>query len=275
MKLCHASAIVGLILATAACRPPAPDPDQPAQPGPVVYTEHTVTVTEGECALADDPCARVSIRYQEAKLGGSEAVRDAVNTYTSHLVVSWLRDRVTEAARGATDAESLAEAYVAGYLEFIERSPDTAQRWTIEIAQSVVHNTPRVTTLDYTVDDDSGGAHPNSFRQLVSFDVSSGELLILDDLVADRERFTTVTEAAFRQVRGIAEDEDLTAAGFAFPDGRFTMSENFGVVEDGLLLHWDPYEVAPYSMGATDVVVSRDAILDILRTDPWQAGPSL
>jgi hypothetical protein len=31
--------------------------------------------------------------------------------------------------------------------------------------------------------------------------------------------------------------------------------DNIGVVADGLLIHWDPYAIAPYSMGPIDVLI--------------------
>ncbi len=269
----HAALLVlPLTVATAACRPPAREAEV-AQPLPVVYAAREVNVTEGECTVLTAPCGRVTIRYQEATAGGSDAVRDSVNTYTSHLIVSWLRERVPDAARGATDAVSLAEAYVAEYAAFVEAFPDSVQRWKIEIEQSVVYNTPRVTTAAYAMLDDSGGAHPNELRRLASFDVATGELLGIDDLVTDRARLAEVAETAFRQARGLGPEDGLAAAGFTFPDGRFEVTGNLGVVEEGLMLRWNAYEIAPHAMGPTEVVVPRASLAGLLARDPWRSEP--
>jgi hypothetical protein len=273
MRCHHLLVPLVLIVTVSSCRQATQEP--PPSPAPVVYDEHTVTVTEGPCTAIDEPCARVTIRYLEAIDGGTEAVRDAVNMYTSHLVVSWLRDRVAEADRVATDAETLAEAYTARYREFITEFPDSAQRWVVEITQSSPFNSSRFSTVDYRLLDDSGGAHPNSFRRLVSFDVATGDPIDLADLVTDLDQLAARAEAAFRKARGIGASDDLSAAGFTFPAGKFELTENVAITGEGLTLYWNPYDIAPYALGPTEAVLAPDAIRDLMRGDPWLdvAGP--
>jgi len=68
---------------------------------------------------------------------------------------------------------------------------------------------------------------------------------------------------------GLGDADDLATAGLWLPKEGFTLPENFGVVSEGLLFHWDAYEIAPYSMGPIDVTVAAGDLSAILDRNFW------
>ncbi len=267
--------VIALVLAAAACGSPPEEPrstdTSPANGGEVQFDSKEVSAESRGCLEPGGKCARVTVSYPETTGGGSAAVRDNIDLFISHDLVSRMRSFVPEdVAAGIGDIEGLAAAFLAQFRAFVTEFPDTTAEWFVKIGATSVYNTPDVTTLDITENAYTGGAHPNSRRRLVSFDVSTGQLLGADDLTTDIAELTSLVENQLRIDRGLEPGADLEAAGFWFPEEGFSLPDNIGIVEDGLLFHWDPYEIAPYSMGPIDVMVPAGNLADVGNQRYWR-----
>jgi hypothetical protein len=104
---------------------------------------------------------------------------------------------------------------------------------------------------------------------LVSFDVESGQLIGVDELTSDVDTLTALVERHLRADRGLGPDDDLEAAGFWFPEQGFTLPDNLGITAEGVVFHWDAYEIAPYSMGPIDVTVPVEDLAGIIDRKYW------
>lgn len=51
-------------------------------------------------------------------------------------------------------------------------------------------------------------------------------------------------------------------------DGSMSHSRLF-VLAEGIVFHWDAYEIAPFSMGPVDVTVPASEIETVLSADYW------
>jgi hypothetical protein len=125
------------------------------------------------------------------------------------------------------------------------------------------HYNESITAVDYekyavikrVLDYYSGGAHGMTETAYYVFDRDAARFVTLAD-VADEARLSGLREAvagALRERFELGTEEPLTAAGF-FED-TFALTENFFLSEEGIGFHWNPYELAPYSFGAIEVVV--------------------
>jgi hypothetical protein len=270
----HASTLPVILLTglLGACGGAPPTTTTKAEgPTPVQYTEQKTESSAGDCSQPEGHCAQISIRYQQAVSGGTDAVCESVDLLARHQLVSWMRARLPEGQRAPTDLPALADAWLATYRAFIADNPGSVQRWSLDAACTVPYNTPVVTTIDCRIQEDSGGAHPNSRRRLASFAVSSGELLAPADVVTDTQRLDQLAEKAFRTQRGLQPGEDLSAAGFTFPDDTFALTDNFGATPEGLLFHWDATQIAPYAEGPTNVLVPAQELEGMTAMDLWPA----
>jgi hypothetical protein len=95
----------------------------------------------------------------------------------------------------------------------------------------------------------NGGAHGNYASHLENFDASTGSHLKLNNIVAEPYNLFALGEQIFRKQKGIAEGMNLSDAGFTFKEDVFYLPETFGILPEGLLFIYAPYEVASYSEG--------------------------
>jgi hypothetical protein len=103
-----------------------------------------------------------------------------------------------------------------------------------------------------------GGAHPNTARTYRSYDLQTGEPITLNAIFspAALAEVEHLAEVDFRRARGVPPGASLEEEGFWFEEGQFALNDNWAIVDDGLLFYYNPYEVAAYAAGPTEVVVS-------------------
>jgi hypothetical protein len=116
----------------------------------------------------------------------------------------------------------------------------------------------------------SGAAHPGHYAITLVWDAGRGRALRPDDLFFEWADWPgALSRAAIPALErdlGEMADADWIAEG-AGPSAR--NFARWAIVEDGLLVLFDPYQVAPYAAGPQAVTIPREALADIL--DP--AGP--
>jgi hypothetical protein len=101
----------------------------------------------------------------------------------------------------------------------------------------------------------SGGAHGMRYKQYYVIDLESLKRIGIDDMFRDYQG-DNVRAIVYRELRrysGLNEDQPLSE-GIFFDDAP-ELTSNFYVTERGLGLHWNPYEIAPYSEGYIDIIL--------------------
>lgn len=240
------------------------------QSGAIVFTSREISAESTECADDSARCARVTVQNIATSGGGTEAVRDNIDLFLIHHLISRLRSFVPEEVGNRfTDAEKLIAAFLGEHRAFVAEFPDATALWTIEMTTEALYNTTEVSTISVSETAFTGGAHPNSLRRLVSFDIATGQLLGVDDLTTDVPELTARAVKALRSARGLEPDADLGAAGFWLEGEDLPIPDNIGVVADGILIHWDPYVIAPYSMGPIEIVISTEKLDGIIDARYW------
>jgi len=247
-----------------------PELDELEDGGPVVFTSRAISAESAECADNTAHCARVSVDTIATSGGGTENVRDNIDLFVIHHLISRLRSFVPEEIGNRfTGADELIAAFLGEHRVFVSDFPETAAVWTIEISTEVLHNTAEVSTISVSETAYTGGAHPNSHRRLASFDVATGQLLGIDDLTIEVPELTARAVKTLRSVQGLEPDADLGAAGFWLEGEDLPLPDNIGVVAAGLLIHWDPYVIAPYSMGPIEIVIPIEELGGIIDSRYW------
>jgi hypothetical protein len=119
----------------------------------------------------------------------------------------------------------------------------------------------------------AGAAHPNSYSEVVNYDLRNGKLLKLADLFQPGSKYVQ-TIAAYciadlkkqgkRQGQESMLDDDWIQRG-AGPD-----AENYGswtIGKKGLGIIFDAYQVAAYAAGPQHVFVPYSALKELIKTD--------
>jgi hypothetical protein len=115
----------------------------------------------------------------------------------------------------------------------------------------------------------TGGAHPNSNLTYLNFEVSTGKTLALSDLMKPgfEKQLTAIAEKDFRKRKGLAPQASLAEAGYDFDDDQFKLNDNFAVTKDGLVFYYNPYEIAAYAGGPTELVIKWSEIKGLIKKD--------
>jgi hypothetical protein len=125
---------------------------------------------------------------------------------------------------------------------------------------------PRVLSLRFEEQRDTGGAHPNQAYASFAFDLAAQKQLGLADIFGDLPAALSVlSELAARRM-------DLVLGGAPFPEGYAPKLENFAVfvLDNGeLVFTFPPYQVASYAQGPQELraPLSHPRLLPLLRPE--------
>jgi hypothetical protein len=195
-----------------------------------------------------------------------EVARDAIYAKVDEALYASVADAV-----GIPSRERLVEEVRQQLAEYIQvADPGAPVEWQLSRVATLLVADAHVVSVEVLSEGFLGGAHGFRDIGLFSFDARSGALLTWDDIVARDSRgpLLRVAEAEFRKTRNIPLNESLSDAGFEFPNGAsFDVASNFAITKGGLRMHYNPYEIAPYVMGPTEVLIPADVASGVLRSD--------
>ena len=140
--------------------------------------------------------------------------------------------------------------------------------WSLETEGKVLFQNDKLVSVQLHQYSYTGGAHPNTYSTVWMFNKSSNEPLEWQDLGVKKDTLEVIAERAFRKTAEIPVGQSLEDAGF-FEGEEFSLPQNYGLVEDGLLLYYNTYEIAPYVFGPTEVVIPWADLKVVFETDQW------
>ncbi|MFC1606727.1 DUF3298 domain-containing protein [Candidatus Latescibacterota bacterium] len=207
--------------------------------------------------------ALVDITYPVAS-GGVSTVSDSLNTFIRDFVAVDLAGCIRKASANIS-IERLANMFIDSYTDFVTRFPTSVQRWTYSINCDVIYHSDTVITLKFRTDVYTGGAHPNSEVAYAVFSADTGDRITLADIITDETKLLGIAEDRFRHSKDLGHDDDLEQAGYWFTEGKFELTENWGITADGLVFFYNNYEIAAYAMGPTELKITNFDIKDIIK----------
>lgn len=118
----------------------------------------------------------------------------------------------------------------------------------------------------------TGGAHRNYYICWLNFDSQTGNLLTLEQiLIPDYEPKLLEALAYELQVKCNAESmEGVREAGY-LNWSELYVPDNFQIKDDGILFLYNPYEIAPWWMGVTELMLTNETLKNILKpVEEWK-----
>ncbi|WP_373552756.1 DUF3298 and DUF4163 domain-containing protein [Haliscomenobacter sp.] len=220
----------------------------------------SLSKTEGKgCDQPDSlrtDCATIDLSWPNID-NGSEALKKSVKDWaTTYLVGILAPETDLEKAAQASIEEKAAE-FIKMQKDFAKEAPDSPMaNFTAESKYNVLLNDGKYLTLEIEGYTYTGGAHGSPTAAVATFDVLSGKMLNLDDLVKDKKALEALAEASFRAERADIFEPTDGMEPFNFDENfPFALPQNYGLVSDGLYCHYLAYEVGPYAIGNTQFVI--------------------
>ncbi|WNJ20602.1 DUF3298 domain-containing protein [Pontibacter sp. G13] len=215
----------------------------------------------GNCSAETGPCATVSVQAPVVEMASHDA-KIRVNSY----IVNQVKETFASVANVDVEpiiqqsAQELADSFFAHYEAFTQEFPDSPQRWSVDIKGDVLGNAYSVVTYKMHRETYTGGAHPNHETHYATFNAANGKKLKIGEIVRDTANLNNIAEPYFREAVDIAKDLPLMESGFSFDQNKFQVPNNFGMVQEGIIFHYNPYEIAPYAAGEISFLVPYDAL---------------
>lgn len=243
---------------------------------PVTVTALNLKQQEGtDCDKADTlarmDCARLQLRWPQVQ-DGSAALKKSVDQWaTDYLNGVLVLSSDAAPAPGATVATA-AKLYFEAHRQ--EEPSAMAGGWTAESDYRVLLNDGKYLTLEITGYTFQGGAHGSPSAAVATFEVATGKQLGWSDLVTDQAALKTVAEKTFRETRIDLFEPVDTSMRFSFgPDNPFALPQQFGLAEAGIYCHYVPYEVGPYAIGSTQMLIPFEALGTLAKIAPPPNAP--
>lgn len=110
-----------------------------------------------------------------------------------------------------------------------------------------------------------GGAHPDNRIFTVNFDKESNKTITIDDILIKKDNLnilSTESRRLLKENKGIGKDKDSLEMLEVGTSTNKTNFRNFVFTNDGILIIFEQYQVAPYSSGVFRVVIPYE-LLDI------------
>ena len=257
------SILVALVLVSCEVPDKAEPPPQVTHPDQLVFKMLTKEQTFDDCLAGANGCTYVRLDYP--------VLVDAPEDYAVAAVTDTVFSSLT-AKDGEEESypslEALMQAFIDDYRLLKQDQPDYEHAWFLERKVFVLHNTPEILSTSLSERTFTGGAHGMSTVTFSNLDPRTGESIPLSDVLVDgyEAKLLPLAEARFREVRGIEDAVSLTDAGFTFFDnGVFALTDNFAIGEDALTFYYNAYEVAPYALGSTEIVLRHDELNGLLK----------
>lgn len=201
--------------------------------------------TEGKTA-----CVEVDISYPDIKKGASEAVLDTLNRSIQSTILDYAF--INEKP---DNFESLITEIQREYESVSKDFPSYETQWQLEVSADIIYQDSLFISVASTIYSFTGGAHPNAYQVYRSYDLTTGKALTLGDLLETGYELdlNEAAELEFRMAKQIPPSRDLDDEGYFFEGNRFKLNSNFAIMNRSLLFYFNPYEIGPYALGATEL----------------------
>lgn len=195
------------------------------------------------------------IKTEYPELSGVDAATAAnFNRLVKNLVTRETGEfRKNMMAQTAEDIKFAKERGVNNYLEI---------NYIVEFADD------RLISISFMNSTYEGGAHPNSHSQTINFDLQTGREIKLSDLFKPNSNYLKAISdysiKALKKKTGEMSDDEWIATGAGAKAENF---DSWNIKRTGILINFDPYQVAAYAAGPQDVFIPFEILKNILKPE--------
>lgn len=196
-------------------------------------------------------CPHVILKLPVAKNGGF--VSDSIN----NKMFATLKQIIFfgEHPYDAKNYDELAADFMQSYEKTQKDNPDDLFGWEGEVTGKLIYSSEKLLNIELTHYTFTGGAHGYSGKTSLIFDKESGRSLEIRDLFKDLQGFTKLAEKAFRTQHKIPENLPINSGGLMFENQIFQLPQTVFLTKKGILLYYNPYEIASYAEGPQQVLI--------------------
>lgn len=245
-------------MALACCKQPAetaaPVAAVAPEPASLSFVRTNISLQEPGCNDTTE-CTTFDISYPEF-----ESLPEPVRTTLLQRINNAVGYDNPDAA--SMTMQQKAERFMSDYQAARTEFPDMEAAWYFQATADVLLAYDTLISLVVQTEFYTGGAHGGYHTAYVNLNPKTNATITLADLLKPgyEEALRTAAERIFRQQIDIADGTSYADAGYEFPNGTFALNNNYGFTKEGIVFNFNPYEIAPYVIGATEILIPYSAI---------------
>ncbi len=116
-----------------------------------------------------------------------------------------------------------------------------------------------------------GAAHPNSYTEVINFDLKNGKALKLSDLFKPGARYLqAIATYSIADLKKQSKEKNLGLIDEQIDEGAGATAKNYKswtITRKGLHINFDAYQVGPYAAGPQSVLVPYSALKDLVQPE--------
>ena len=214
-----------------------------------------ISFLEINLSLADTNLVEINI----PKAVGNSEITEKINETFETKVISCLNTNGSNKSNTKTLKESI-NSFNTEFKNFKNNFPNSQQLWEAQIDGEVLYQSDAIISASITSYINTGGAHGNLYVTLLNFSAKTGNPIPNEKLFDDLEIFKKIVKPYFLQSIKNKEVSSIET---------FTIPPNIGFNEDGIILLYNTYEIAPYSEGIIEFTVPFEKIKSCLAFDSF------
>lgn len=224
------------------------------------YTFTQLEEKSPDCAEDGSGCYTIDIDYLQFT-SQSHKITDSLNRLVTNYFGGCLLG--SSDVKGK-DLDQVVRAAMDEFVAFSKEDPVNAEGWYFEGFSDVPFQNKHFISISIGCSGFQGGAHPNSEMKEMTYDLDNLRLLKTSDLFTDLNKVNDIAEEIFRNVNKIPDQTSLMDFGYdGFEDG-FELNDNFSVRNNGIYYFFNTYEIGPYVLGPTEMLIRFDQVSDLL-----------
>lgn len=218
------------------------------------FEEKTIERTTEGC---EENCLNISLNYLHCK-GGSEFAKN-FNSEIESQVANFLLSNEDTLQVDDISIEKALENFMSDYNTIHEHFPDIPA-YELILSDSIMWQNDKMLTLISNRYSFTGGAQPVQSKVFTHFALDDGSVITNENLFTDEEKIAQIAEKYVREAQAESTIKALDDKGFWFEDNEFRLPKNIGVAADGLILFYEPFEIASYMNTSFEVKIPMKEI---------------
>ena len=219
-----------------------------------------VNLTFSEISFVRNENAIVDINIPNAE--GDNSTSKAINSTIENFIVNTISFNEDSLINVSLDEAVI--KFDSIYLAFKDNFEENTLIWEALIEGEVTYQTSVITCIAINSYLNTGGAHGNMTISFLNFNSQTGQLLCIDDHIKNKIEFAKLAEKYFKlKLQEESPDKDSFDNYFFGED--FRLPENIGFSDDGIILLYNVYEIAPYFEGITEFTIPFEEAMPYLK----------
>ncbi len=207
-----------------------------------------------EDSIETSEVADIAINIPKAQ--GTNTVANRINkTLAQHIIA---QSNFSEGSISEASIEQALAQFNKEYSTFKTDFPESSQQWEYFVDGEVVYRSEQLICIALTTYLDTGGAHGNTNVKFFNFNAETGAVFSNSDLVEDLPALSEIVQQ--KLMEELHSEDDTSTINDVFFGKDFQLPESIGFNDEGVIILYNPYEIASYSQGIIEFIVPYDTI---------------